>query len=120
MKIWELKEGKTYHNVNARTYLKVENGELMVKRENNSRWGQACDYSYSFIMSAEYEEALRPVTWQEALEANSKGKRVRVETNRNKCKGYTTTFDHDNLLKDTEGDPMTALEITTGTWYILD
>ena len=120
MKLWELKEEKTYHNVNTRTYLKFENGELMVKLENYLCWEHAHNYSYSFIMSAEYEEVFQPVTWQEALEANSKGKRVRVETNRNRCRGYISTFEHDDLLKDTHGDAMTALEIATGTWYILD
>ena len=71
-------------------------------------------------LDAEWEEINQSATWQEALEANSKGKRVKVETNSNRCKGYTKTFANDDLLQDTEWDAMTALEITTGTWYILD
>ena len=71
-------------------------------------------------LDVEWKEVEQPVTWQEALEANSKGKRVRVETNSNRCKGYTKTFTNDDLLQDTEWDAMTSLEITTGTWYILD
>ena len=71
-------------------------------------------------LDVEWKEIKESVTWQEALEANSKGKKVKVETNSNRCKGYTKTFASDDLLQDTEWDAMTSLEITTGTWYILD
>ena len=68
----------------------------------------------------EWEEVLKYVTWQEAIEANSRNRRVMVITDRNLCPSYTTTFNCDALLRDPDGDAMTALAITTGTWYILD
>ena len=121
MKTWEMmkalqeNESKEFKSDNCGGTLiaKIDCGLFCT--HNNGGYAQSV-----FDINRKWEEVKQPVTWQEALEANSKGKRVKVETNSNRCKGYTKTFANDDLLQDTEWDAMTALEITTGTWYILD
>ena len=77
----------------------------------------------AFLLSnsdSEWKEIKQTVTWKEAVEVYTKGQRVRVESDCDSCRGHITTFEHDDLSKDTHADEIASLEITTGKWYILD
>jgi len=119
-----MKSYKTWETVkllteNPRKEFKLDDGSKIYNYKGIISCSKTHPVCMELNINDEWEEVLKPITWQEALEAWAKGKKVKsIFDNREFI--YTQEDGIDSLVDFSDEQPLCALEILKGIWYILD
>ena len=118
-KTWEMVKLLTE---NPSRVFKIEDGSRVYNYKGIISCSKTCPVSMELHINDEWEEVLKPVTWQEALEAKAVSDRsIRCEITDpdGKTNSYIYLGDSFTFMAN-DGCTLDSDSITKGIWYILD